>query len=105
MTVIGGPDYYPYYYYDDIDPSWYVDDAPAPVAGDVLDAPPTQVVANQAAPPRSTSSDIITIGVPNAKGGFTSVKLVKCPGGYIGPQGEFYAGHPTVEQLKVLYGG
>ena len=24
--------------------------------------------------------------------------------GFVGPQGEYYPGHPTVEQLKILYG-
>jgi hypothetical protein len=46
----------------------------------------------------------VTINVPNEKGDFTPVKLVKHDKGYIGPQGEFYADHPTVEQLKALYG-
>lgn len=46
----------------------------------------------------------ITINVPNARGGYTPVVLAKYGDGYIGPQGEYYPGHPTVEQLKVLYG-
>jgi hypothetical protein len=53
---------------------------------------------------KSASSDTVTVGVPNSKGGFSSVKLVKHKDGYIGPQGEFYAGHPTVDELKALYG-
>jgi hypothetical protein len=44
------------------------------------------------------------VNVPNSKNGFTPVKLVKQGNGYIGPQGEFYPGHPTVDQLKALYG-
>lgn len=50
------------------------------------------------------SGDIFTVNVPNARGGYTPVKLVKTANGYLGPQGEFYAGHPTVAQLKGLYG-
>lgn len=49
-------------------------------------------------------SDTVTVNVPNAKGGFTPVKLVKRNGGYVGPQGEFYSGNPTVDELKALYG-
>jgi hypothetical protein len=49
-------------------------------------------------------SDTIIVNVPNAKGGFTPVKLVKRNGGYVGPQGEFYSGNPTVDELKALYG-
>jgi hypothetical protein len=46
----------------------------------------------------------ITVNVPNSNGSFTPVKLVKYQGGYIGPQGEYYPGNPTVDQLRVLYG-
>lgn len=56
------------------------------------------------AQPKPASKDTATINIPNAKGGFTPVRLVKHNNGYIGPQGEFYAGHPTVDQLKALYG-
>jgi hypothetical protein len=60
-----------------------------------------QTVSGQ---PSITSSGPITISIPNSKGGFTPVKLVKSKDGYIGPQGEYYAGHPTVAELRVLYG-
>jgi len=46
----------------------------------------------------------VTINIPNSDGSYTVVKLVKHDDGYTGPQGEYYSGHPTVEQLKVLYG-
>jgi len=46
----------------------------------------------------------ITINIPNSKGGFTPVKLVKYKDGFIGPQDEFYSNHPTVDELRVLYG-
>ncbi|HUI91064.1 MAG TPA: hypothetical protein VLX68_02350 [Chitinivibrionales bacterium] len=103
ITVIAGPDYYPYYYYWDTYPSVDVDETPA--VADVLQPPaPVALVPNEVNPPQA-ASDTLTIGIPNSKGGFTSVKLVKRKAGYTGPQGEFYSGHPTVEQLKVLYGG
>jgi hypothetical protein len=46
----------------------------------------------------------VTINIPNSKGGFTAVRLVKYKDGYIGPQDELYPNHPTVDQLRVLYG-
>jgi len=46
----------------------------------------------------------VTIYIPNASGGYTSVILKKAGNGYIGPQGELYPEHPTVEQLQALYG-
>ena len=56
------------------------------------------------AQPKSVSRDTTTINIPNSKGGYTPVRLVKHKNGYIGPQGEFYTGHPTVAALKALYG-
>jgi hypothetical protein len=46
----------------------------------------------------------VTVNVPNTNGSFTPVTLIKQKDGYIGPQGEYYPGNPTVDQLKVLYG-
>jgi len=46
----------------------------------------------------------LVINVPNSYGGYTAVTLTRHGDGYIGPQGEFYRGNPTVEQLRVLYG-
>jgi len=51
-----------------------------------------------------TKGEQITINVPNSNGSYTPVTLVKYGNGYIGPQGEYYPGNPTVEQLKALYG-
>lgn len=45
-----------------------------------------------------------TINVPNGDGSYTPVRLKKSGNGYTGPQGEYYEGNPSVEQLKVLYG-
>ncbi len=52
----------------------------------------------------SGGGETIEINVPNSNGSYTAVKVRKSNNGYIGPQGEFYPAHPTVEQLKVLYG-
>ncbi len=111
-VIIGGVSYY---YADD---TYYTDS----VGGYVVVPPPAQnvtivnnapaatntaPVVTNAAPATTTETfpgKAITISVPNANGSFTPVKLVKYKGGYIGPQGEYYAGHPTVDQLSVLYG-
>ncbi len=47
---------------------------------------------------------VFTVNVPNSRGSFNEVKLTQYGKGYLGPQGEYYTGHPTVEELKVLYG-
>jgi len=46
----------------------------------------------------------VVINVPNSRGGYTPVTLTRQGNGYIGPQGEYYEGNPTVDQLRVLYG-
>jgi hypothetical protein len=53
--------------------------------------------------PQPIVNETITINVPNYNGGYTPVTLVKQNGGYVGPQGEYYAGNPTIDQLRVLY--
>jgi hypothetical protein len=72
--------------------------------GYIVTQPPVTVttVITPIAQPQGTES--ITVNIPNSNGSFTPVTLVKQNGGYVGPQGEFYPSHPTVEQLKVLYG-
>ncbi|HUI91021.1 MAG TPA: DUF6515 family protein [Chitinivibrionales bacterium] len=85
------------------------------LSGYVVVTAPDRAPAEQTltAPPASgepmsrtanSAADTITVNVPNSKGGFTPVRLVKRDDGYVGPQGEFYDGHPTVDQLKALYG-
>jgi len=97
--IVGGS---AYYYYDSVYyrtcPFGYVV-VPTPVAGpNVLYAPPAVVQ------PQTPTQDTVVINVPNANGGYVAVTLVKQNNGYIGPQGEYYPGHPTIEQLKALYG-
>jgi len=96
--IVGGATYY---YYDNIYyascPSGYIV-VPAPLVTPTVVAVP--VVAQTQVPIGET----VTINVPNTNGSYTPVILVKHNNGYIGPQGEYYPGHPTVEQLKVLYG-
>jgi hypothetical protein len=104
----------PYYYYSGV---YYIPD------GDYLVAtvPPT-VAKTVVAPAQSLTTDTVSattkksdklndemgdtvvVNVPNEHGGYTGVKLVRSDKGYIGPQGEYYPNHPTVNELKVLYG-
>ena len=51
-----------------------------------------------------SSADTVVINIPNKDGSYSQVTLVKHGEGYLGPQKEYYEGHPTVEQLQVLYG-
>jgi len=98
---IGG---YPYYFYDGV----YF--SPCPVgyivvpAPDVDDESSAVVPDNTSSQADTASGTTITINIPKSKGGYKSITLTKKDGGYIGPQGEFYPGHPTVSQLKALYG-
>ena len=103
----------PYYYYGGVYHTLYgstlVAVAP-PVIEPTVAPEPTVPTEAASAPvkigPKATqqSGETITVNVPNVGGGHTPVKLVKTANGYLGPQGEFYAGHPTVAELKVLYG-
>jgi len=52
---------------------------------------------------KASEQTTVVINVPNLDGSYTPVVLQKSGDGYVGPQGEYYPGNPTVEQLKVLY--
>ena len=82
----------PYYYGDN---HYY---RQAPNGGYVVVSPPMLVQ------PPAQAPDTVTINIPNARGGYTAVALRRAGYGYLGPQGEYYAESPTVEQLKALYG-
>ncbi len=89
-----------YYVYDNV----YYSDTPS---GYVVVPPPAENIVVQestVAPSSSVPGESIIVNVPNENGSFTEVKLVKYKKGYLGPQGEFYPGHPTVDQLRALYG-
>ena len=97
MVLVGGITYYysENVYYTDCTDGYVVVPQPAKVT--VVSAPAETTAVS---PPGQS----ITINVPNSNSSFTPVKLVKYQGGYIGPQGEYYPGNPTVDQLRVLYG-
>ena len=56
-----------------------------------------------AVPAATTESDTFDVQIPNGNGSFTLVRLTKTKDGFLGPQGEFYQDHPTIEQLKARY--
>lgn len=51
----------------------------------------------------TTESDTFDVQIPNGNGSFTLVRLIRTKDGFLGPQGEFYPDHPTIEQLKARY--
>ena len=52
----------------------------------------------------AANEEAFTVNIPNAKGGYTPVVLKRSGNGFVGPQGEYYAEFPKIEQLKVMYG-
>ena len=99
----------PYYYYDGFyyrpSPTGYIV-VPTPATTTVVTVPAatTVVTAPTVTQPNVASGEAVVINIPNTSGGYTPVTLTKHKTGYIGPQGEYYEGHPTVQQLRVLYG-
>ena len=94
----------PYYYYQNAyyvnAPNGYAVAAP-PVVPQSVSAPSIPVQENLSV----NKIDSYDIYIPNDNGSYTLVTLKKSDkGGFLGPQGEFYPEHPTVEQLKALYG-
>ncbi len=69
--------------------------APVPVPA------PVQVPVSVPAAP--SPNDTFTVNIPNSQGGYTAVTIKRSGNGFAGPQGEFYAEFPKVEQLKAMY--
>jgi hypothetical protein len=82
----------PYYYGDN---HYY---RQVPNGGYVVVSPPVL------APPPVQTQETVTINIPNSRGGYTAVVLRRAGYGFLGPQGEYYADSPTVDQLRALYG-
>ena len=96
-VIVGGVPYYydnQYYYRQLSDGSYVVVEPPVVVQA----ASPVMV---QTVPAVAEAS---TVNIPNSRGGFTSVTLRRSGNGYVGPQGEYYAQYPTVQQLQLMYG-
>jgi hypothetical protein len=114
--------YYGYTYYTPAPNGYVVATPPATMsvpppaivpAQAVLAAPtPTAALGTPAVAPHpalyekakeETGKDVYEIYIPNGNGSYTSVTLRKTEKGFLGPQGEFYQDHPTVEQLRARY--
>ena len=105
--------YYPYYYPDYYDTRIIVS-SPVVETPEIIVQPSTTVVTSAPAYPTTvitpvqiTTTDTdneITINLPNAAGGYTSVLMKRSGKGFVGPQGEFYPEFPRVSVLKVIYG-
>jgi hypothetical protein len=91
-VVIGGLTYYHYnnVYYKAC-PSGYVV-VPAPLA-----------IPNVATG-QNSFGERVAVNITNSNGSYTVITLVRQKDGFIGPQGEYYPGNPTIEQLRALYG-
>jgi len=89
----------PYYVYGDT----YYTDSPE---GYAVAPPPAPFVPSAPAERTKYKSKIDTydIYIPNDDGSYMLIVLKKVEKGFVGPQGEFYPEHPTVEKLKALYG-
>ena len=111
-VVYGGVPYYYYdgYYYRPYRNGGYVVVEPPvavqPVVAQPAIAAPTPVTAAPTEQPQAQVQipDELIVNIPNTHGGYTKVTLKKSGDGFAGPQGEYYPGHPSVQQLKVLYG-
>jgi len=92
-----------YYYYDNVYFTAYPPHGYIVVSAPVVNSN-VVVATSSVTQPQKISGETVTINVPNSNGSYTPVTLVKQKDGYLGLQGEYYPGHPTIEQLKVLYG-
>jgi hypothetical protein len=81
------------YYYND---GLYYNYTPQ---GYVVVTPPQALVTQT-----QDSDNMITVNIPNDKGGYTTVVIKRSGKGFVGPQGEFYPDFPKVSQLKLMYG-
>ena len=77
--------------------------APAPGPADTA-ASPAPAVPGSATAGLGDDIDTVEIHIPNDNGSYTLVTLKRTEKGFLGPQGEFYADHPTVDALKKRYG-
>ncbi len=87
------------YYYRPVEGGYVVVEDPTYV---VPATPP--VVITPSYPAVSQEGERVTVNIPNRHGSYTAIVLTKKGNGYLGPQGEYYQGHPSVEQLQALYG-
>lgn len=97
----------PYYYYGNAyyaaAPNGYVVTPPPAIAAPLQASAPAPIAPQPVAPASNEPSDAIETYISNGNGSFTVVTLRKTEKGFMGPQGEFYADHPSEDQLKARY--
>ena len=76
--------------------------APAPSLAPTPATPPHPALY-ETPKDEDANRNVYDIYIPNGNGSFTSISLRKTEKGFLGPQGEFYPDHPTVEQLRERY--
>lgn len=76
---------------------------PAVMAAPSVAPTVSQVVAPSTPSQPAPVHDPMEINIPNGDGSYTSITLTKTDKGFLGPQGEFYADHPTMVQLRERY--
>jgi len=76
---------------------------PAVMAAPLVVPATSPVVAPSVPSQPAPTNNPTEINIPNGDGSYTSITLTKTEKGFLGPQGEFYADHPTEEQLKTRY--
>ncbi len=107
-VVINGQSYY--YcdgnYYQQIPQGYIIVQPPVVVAAPATNyyVAPTAPAAPVIVQAPAGEGQPIEVNVPNSDGTFTKVTLFRHGSGYKGPQGEYYQGNPTVDQLRALYG-
>ena len=77
--------------------------SPVVMAAPTVVAPAYQAAASNVSSQSASAGNPMEVHIPNGDGSYTSVLLSKTDKGYLGPQGEFYADHPTEDQLKTRY--
>jgi hypothetical protein len=94
-------------FYRQVDRGFQVVSPPEPVEPPAVLAPPpspSQERSVVTSPQKPTTELPLTINIPSYKG-VIPIVLQRSGSGYVGPQGEYYTTYPTVEQLKLIYGG
>jgi hypothetical protein len=79
-------------------PDYVIAPQPAPSVVVLPSYPQTVTMAQS-----GSSSEVITVNIPDGRGGYASVTLRRYGTGFLGPEGDYYEEFPTVAQLQVAY--
>jgi|GEM_PF-1540611 len=53
--------------------------------------------------PNGAAPDVISVNIPDGRGGYVAVNLRRYGTGFLGPEGDYYEEFPTVAQLQIAY--